>query len=102
MVAFIELVIIVFLLRYLYSFAIKIISLEDKVDDAIIVLDENYKKISEILNRPVFFDSVEVRQVISSIYNCQKSIYDIAISLGSIESEEEEGDQGQKENTQSE
>ena len=35
------------------------------------------KSISNILDRPVFFDSVEIRQVISDIYECQKTIYNI-------------------------
>ena len=76
----------------------KIIETEDVVNEAIDVLEEKYKKMSQVLDRPVFFDSVEVRQVISDIYDCQRSIYKIAIKIGNLEEDEEkELDGGKKE-----
>jgi len=83
--------------KYLYKFSMKILDLEDKTNSSIDVLEEKYKKMSEILERPVFFDSVEVRQVVNDIYDCQKAIYDIAVSIGDIEEEEVKSDGGKKE-----
>ena len=94
----IEFAVIIALLRYLYKFSMKIIETEDVVNEAIDVLEEKYKKMSQVLDRPVFFDSVEVRQVISDIYDCQRSIYKIAIKIGNLEEDEEkELDGGKKE-----
>ena len=44
-------------------------------------LDIKYKRISEILETPVFFDSVEVRQVISEIRASHEAILLIANKL---------------------
>lgn len=88
-VAIIEFILLVILFFYTYKFAIKIIKTEDNINLAIDLLEQRYKSISNILDRPVFFDSVEIRQVISDIYECQKTIYNIAVSIGNLEEEEE-------------
>jgi len=89
-ISFIEFVLIVFLAKKLYDLGVKTLETEDRIDDALIIIQEKYKKMSSILDRPVFFDSVEVRQVVSDIYECQVALYDIAVSVGNAEPEEEE------------
>lgn len=96
-ISIIEFLILVPAIYYVYKFAMKIIDLEDKTNKSIDVLEEKYKKMSDILDRPVFFDSVEVRQVVNDIYECQKAVYDIAILIGNIEEEEAELDGRKKE-----
>ena len=51
----------------LYKFSIIIIDIEDAVEESLQILDEKYKRMYDILQKPIFFDSVEVRQVISDI-----------------------------------
>ena len=62
------------------------------------ILDERYQSISEILNRPIFFDSLEVRQVISDITQARESVLRVAEILTSIGEKEEDDDQGEEEN----
>jgi len=52
---------------YNYKFARIILNFEDRIEGALDDLDARYKKMSEIIRRPIFFDSVEVRQVIAEI-----------------------------------
>ena len=100
-IAMVELVFLIVLFSYTYKFAMKIIKTEDEINVAIDILEESYKKITNILDKPVFFDSVEVRQVINDIYECQKAIYNIAVSIGSLEEEEIEKDGGKEKDEKS-
>jgi hypothetical protein len=45
------------------------------------ILDESYKSINDILQKPIFFDSVEIRQVVSAIRECHNAIILIANNL---------------------
>ena len=70
------------LLSYkLYAFSIIILKVETALEDSLDILDERYKKLNDILNTPVFFDSVEVRAVINEIKICHESILTIANKL---------------------
>jgi hypothetical protein len=55
--------------------------MEDAVEESLDVLNERYGKMNEILQRPVFFDSIEVRQVIADIRDCHGAILTIANKL---------------------
>ncbi len=85
----------IFLGWKLYQFSIVIIDVEDAVEESLDILNERYRKMNEILDKPVFFDSVEVRQVISDIRECHSAILVIAnkltrkIGMESGETEEE-------------
>ncbi len=71
----------VFLAWKLYQFSIIIINVEDTVEETLDILNEKYGKMNEILQRPVFFDSVEIRQVITDIKDCHSAILMIANKL---------------------
>jgi len=58
-----------------------IIDIEDAIESSLDILNERYKKINEILQIPIFFDSVEVRQVVSEIRKCHDAILIIANKL---------------------
>jgi len=92
-VSIFELFIIFILSFYVYLFAKRILETEEKIDSAMEVLEEKYKSISAILDRPVFFDSVEVRQVINDIYKCQESIYQIMLTVGNAVEIEEKNEE---------
>ena len=72
---------LLFLCWKLYQFSILIIDLEDAVEESLDILDEKYRKMNEISQKPVFFDSVEIRQVIDEIRGCHNAILIIANKL---------------------
>ena len=65
----------------LYQFSIVIINIEDAIEESLDILDEKYGKMNEVLKKPIFFDSVEVRQVIADIRDCHTAILIIANKL---------------------
>ena len=71
----------IFLGWKLYQFSIVIMDIEDAVEESLDLLNEKYGKMNEILQKPVFFDSVEVRQVIADIRDCHSTILMIANKL---------------------
>ena len=71
-----------FILTYkLVKFSLLIIEVEDAIDECVVLLDEKYRSVGEILEIPVFFDSVEVRRVVSDIRECQNAIVVVANRL---------------------
>ena len=77
---------VLFLSWKLFKFSLLIIKIEDAIEESLDILDERYRSMNEIINRPVFFDSVEIRQVINDIKLCHASIMSIALKLtGSID-----------------
>lgn len=65
----------------LYQFSIVIMDIEDAIEESLDILNEKYSKMNEIIQKPVFFDSIEVRQVISEIKDCHNAILIIANKL---------------------
>lgn len=67
-----------------------ILKFEDSLDECLDIIDERYASISQVLEIPIFFDSVEVRQVVSDIMVTRKSLLDIASKLTSSQEEDAE------------
>ena len=65
----------------LFKFSIIIIEFEDNIETCLDLLDARYKSMTEILEIPVFFDSVEVRRVINDITACRESLVIVANKL---------------------
>ena len=72
-----------------------ILQMEDAIEASLDEIDQIYGRIAKILEIPVFFDSVEVRQVISDIENTRDVVLKIANNLYSATKDE---DDTQKEN----
>ncbi len=70
---------------YNYKFARIIFNFEDRIEEALDDLDERYRVMSEIVAKPVFFDSIEVRKVISEINASRDAIHRIANRFASAE-----------------
>lgn len=68
-------------LFYTFKFARIILNIEKCIEDAISGLDESYNTMSDILEKPVFFDSMEVRQAISEISSSRDLMLEIAEKL---------------------
>jgi len=65
-------------LYYNYKFGIIILNIEDSIEDSLDILDDRYRAISAISTKPVFFDSLEIRQVIEEIKKSRDAILAIA------------------------
>jgi len=66
---------------FAFKFAMILLNVEDTLEESLDVLDERYTSISRVLEIPVFYDSPEVKQVISDIDECRDAILRIASSL---------------------
>lgn len=58
-----------------------LIDLEDTLEECLGILDEKHKSISKVLDIPIFFDSVEVRQVLSDIKDSHNAVVTVANKL---------------------
>ena len=74
--------------RLNYKLGITILSMQDSVERSLDVLDERYQIMSGILETPVFFDSIEVRQVMNEISKCRESVLYVANELTATGEEE--------------
>ena len=66
-------------------FARSILEIQDNIEEALDVLDSRYNVIAQILEKPVFFDSIEIRQVMTEILKSRDSILYVANVLGKVE-----------------
>lgn len=74
------------------KFALLIIRTQDAIEDSLDVLDITYANISKILDRPLFHDSPEIRNVLSEIETSRNSILNVASVLTKIDVSEESQD----------
>ena len=89
------LLLLFFVIYKLYKFSMIILDLESTVEECLDILNIHYGKMNDIIQKPVFFDSVEVRQVINDIKNCHSAVLLVANKLTSdsgIRSETKEKD----------
>jgi len=64
-----------------YTFSIIILNIEKEIEESLDILNERYISISKILEKEIFFDSIEVRQTIADIRQCHEAILEIANKL---------------------
>ena len=90
---------------YVIKFGLILIRLEDEIENSLDEIDDSITRFNEILKKPVFFDSLEVRQCVSEIKKTKSMVIKVAQRLTSISSQEflgEEVDQkSEEENSQS-
>tara|TARA_X000001388_G_C2139881_1_gene88261 strand:+ start:207 stop:458 length:252 start_codon:yes stop_codon:yes gene_type:complete len=60
-----------------------ILNFETSIETCLEVLNERYEKMNKIAETPVFFDSVEIRQVIAEVKACREAVLLIADKLTS-------------------
>jgi hypothetical protein len=68
-------------LYYCFKFAMIILKIQDVLEESLDTLDERYRSIDEILNRPLFYDSPEVRTVLEDIRVTRQAMHSIARAL---------------------
>ena len=59
--------------------------MEDALEESLDVLDERYRSVSDVLKIDLFYDSPQIRQVVSDIKKCQDSILYVANEIGRLE-----------------
>ena len=72
---------LIFCLYKLFRFSMILISLEDTIEECLDLLDERFKAMSDILEIPVFFDSMEVRRVVNEIRVSREALIVVANKL---------------------
>lgn len=66
---------------YNIKFGIVILGMQDSIEECLDALDERYLVFAKILEKPVFFDSPEIRQVIQEIRTSQDLLLKIANAI---------------------
>jgi len=73
--------VIIFTLSYfVVKFAFIIFDLEDRVGDALVVLEEKEKSIEKILEMDLFYDNPQVRRVVSDIKAAHEAVHNIIVT----------------------
>ena len=80
-----------------YKFGLVILRTQDAIEDALDIFDERYAKMTNILQKPVFFDSIEIRQVIEDISISRDAILFVASRLSSSQEASKDEENNQKE-----
>lgn len=77
----ITVILLIVSLYYCFKFAMVILRVQDVLEESLDTLDERYGSITEILNRPLFYDSPEVRNVLEDIRVTRHAMHTIARAL---------------------
>ena len=72
-------------LRYNIKFGLTILRVQDSIEESLDLLDIKYMSLSKILEKPIFFDSIEVRQTVDEIRATQELLLYISNRLADIE-----------------
>ena len=78
-------VLLAFSIYFNIKFGRTLIRMEDALEKSLDILDERYKSVSDILKIDLFYDSPQIRQVVSDIRQCQDSILYVANEIGRLE-----------------
>ena len=71
-----------------------VLRMEDAIEECLDVIDEKYGTMSEILKRPLVYDSQEVKAVVEDIKAVRSSLHAVALSLTKNIVEKEENEIG--------
>jgi hypothetical protein len=75
------LLLLVISIFYAIKFALIIIKMQDAIEDCLDEIDNKYSNISNILEIPIFYDSPEVKRVLSDIKDVKVSLMYVANTL---------------------
>ena len=70
---------------YNYKFAINLLSVTEKIEKCLDLLDVKYQNISAILEIPVMYDSPQIRGVVKEIKEARAAILEVAREISVIE-----------------
>ncbi len=69
---------------YMLKFAMDLIEIEDRLNQSISDIEESYRVFNDISKKPVFFDSLEIRQCIDEIVKTREALLRIVEDLRNI------------------
>jgi len=69
---------------------LRLIKLEDVLEECLDILDKRYASISKVLEIPLFYDSPEVRKVHEDIKAARDSILLVANSVAKVDENQED------------
>jgi len=58
-----------------------VLKMEDAIEECLDVIDTKYEIMTEILERPLFYDSPEVRSVVKGIGSVRTALHSVALTL---------------------
>ena len=67
------------------KFGMLILRIQDVLEDSLDMLDERHQSIEKILKIPLFYDSLEVRQVLDDIEKSREAVLEVARQLTTID-----------------
>ena len=91
---------LIFTTYYCIKFALTVLKIQDVLEESLDVLDQKYNNLSKVLEIPIFYDSTEVKRVVSEIEDTRNLILYIANRLTESVQEKaivEDDDEGKKE-----
>jgi len=71
----------VFITYFCVKFGLTILRVQDSVEASLDKIDSQYAIITEILNRPLFYDSPEIKTVMEGVSNTRDAILEVASTL---------------------
>jgi len=72
-------------LYFVAKFSLIILRVEDAIEESLDIIDERYRSISGVLEIPLFYDSPQIRQVVSDIKVTRDTLLLIANKFASID-----------------
>ena len=63
------------------KFGLVILKIQDALEESLDVIDEKYDSITAVCERPLFYDSPEVRQVLKDIKETRSALHQMAYVL---------------------
>lgn len=86
----VETILLVFTSVFAVRFGLKLIQVEDALEECLDILDKRYASISKVLEIPLFYDSPEVRKVHEDIKAARDSILLVASTVAKIDESQED------------
>jgi hypothetical protein len=86
----VETLLLVVTSAFAVRFGMKLLQVEDALEDCLDTLDKRYSSISKVLEIPLFYDSPEVRKVHEDIKLARDSILLVANTVARIDETQEE------------
>ena len=86
---------------YVIKFALIIIKMQDAIENSLDEIDNKYNSISRVLEIPIFYDSPEVKRVLSDLQEVRNSLLYVANTLTNsnvLEDDIQQYEQRDKEN----
>lgn len=74
-------------------FGMKLMQIEDVLEECLDILDTRYSSISKVLEIPLFYDSPEVRKVHEDIKAARDSILLVASTVAKIDENQEDSNE---------